>query len=344
MPIELKDKLSIREAAGRLLARRPDLASQRPQRKRARQIADSVGMRTAPVDVLAGWLGSNADMDVRDLEVALEDRVQLRLASLAPKDRIGADRPSFRARIALDLGWEVLQAHGPREVLRILALVDGGPLAREVVTDAADAGSTAVDDVIWSGFCRHDDAEELLALHGDILEHLASQQDPRPAQLDRSQRFALAARRHLAIGGLDDARLDRAAELAVDLADREGEHGLVASLAHRMAERMRRRGRPPESRVWLDRAFAATEQPPARPLRGLLEVDRGLLALHEGATADAVEHFERATEELELADQDERPGAAEALERARLCLGEALAASGQLSRSEGELQEVVRLL
>jgi tetratricopeptide (TPR) repeat protein len=73
-------------------------------------------------------------------------------------------------------------------------------------------------------------------------------------------------------------------------------------------------------------------------------VDRGLLALGEGDTGVAIEHFEAAVEELELADQDERPGAAEALERARLCLGETLAASGQLSRAEGELQEVVRLL
>ena len=343
-PIETKDKLSIREAAGRLLARRPDLASQRPQRKRARQIADSVGMRTAPVDVLSGWLGNNADLDVRDLEVALEDRVQLRLAALAPRDRIGADQPGFRARIALDLGWEVLNAHGPREILRILALVDGGPLAREVVSDAAEVGASAVEDVIWSGFVRHDEKERVLEVHGDVLEHLASQQDPRPAQMDRVQRFALAVRRHLAIGRLDDARLDRAAGLAIDLAEREGEPGLVASLTHRQAERMRRLGRAPESRVWLDRAFAAAEQAPAGPMRGLLEVDRGLLALREGNNADAVEHFERAVEELELADQDERPGAAEALERARLCLGEALAASGQLSRAEGELQEVVRLL
>ena len=343
-PIETKDKLSIREAAGRLLARRPDLASQRPQRKKARQIADSVGMRAAPVDVLAGWLGNNADLDVRDLEVAMEDRVQLRLAALAPRDRVGADRPEFRARIALDLGWEVLQGHGPREVLQILALVGGGPLAREVVCDAADAGTSAVDDVVWSGFARQDDKERTLGVHHDVLEHLASQPDPRRAQMDRIQRFALAVRQNLATGLLDDARLDRAAEFAADLADGEGEPGLVASLAHRMSERMRRRGRAPESRIWLDRAFAASEHEPARPLRGILEVDRGLLALQEGDTTVAVEHFERAVDELELAEQEERPGAAEALERARLCLGETLAASGQLSRAEGELQEVVRQL
>lgn len=342
--IETKNKLSIREAAGRLLVRRPDLASQRPQRKRARQIADSVGMRAAPVDVLAGWLGNNADLDVRDLESAMEDRVQLRLAGLAPKDRVGADRPTFRARIALDLGWDVLQAHGPREALRILALVGGGPLAREVLTDAAGAGSEAIDDVIWSGFARHDDTEDVLGVHADILDHLGSQQDPRPAKMDRVLRFGLAVRRQLAIGRLDDERLDRAAELAADLAEREGEPGLTTTVAHRQAERLRRLGRAQQSRVWLDRAFAAAEKAPGRALRGVLEVERGLLALQEGSTTDAVEHFERAVEELELADQDERPGAAEALERARLCLGEALAASGQLSRSEGELQEVVRLL
>lgn len=338
------ERLTIREAAGRLLARRPDLSSQRPQRKLARQVADSVGMRAAPVDVLAGWLGNSVDADVRDLEIAMEDRVQLKLASLAPRERVGADVPEFRARLALDLGWEALRGQAPRELLRVLAAAGGGPLPREVAAEAAGVGNAVVQDLVWSGFARQDEAQDLLSTDSDVIAHLAAQRDPGPAAADRHLRLALVARRHLAFGPLEDDRLDRAASLAVQVADAATEPGLVASLAHRMAERLRRRGHVPEAGAWLDLALSAAAHPPARPLLGLLELDRGLLALQEGRTEAALASFEEAVAELERARQDERGGADEALERARLCLGETLAACGRLDRAEELLRQVVERL
>lgn len=336
------DLLSIREAANRLLARRPDLASHRQQRRRARQIADSVGMRAASVDVLAGWLGSNGDADVRDLEVALEDRVKLRLAALSPRDREAADGPRFRARVALGLGWEQLPPEGPREALRVLALVGGQPTPRELVEEAAGGTHADTSDLVWSGFAQLADESNLLRAHGDVLDHLASQTEPKPAARTRPLRFILAVRNRLLADPSDDLRSEEAAEHACRIAERHQQPALVASVAHRVAERMRRRGDFEGAARWIDRGLAAADKPNATPMRGLLEMDQGLLALQHSDLAKARACFERAVTALEMASLADVPGSDEAIERARLMHGEALAATGELSRAEGEIAEVVR--
>jgi len=337
-----KDLLSIREAANRLLARRPDLGSHRQQRRRARQIADSVGMRAASVDVLAGWLGSNADSDVRDLEVALEDRVKLRLAALSPRDREAADGPRFRARVALGLGWEQLPPEGPREALRVLALVGGVAIPRELVEEAADGTPGDTSDLVWSGFAWLDEQANLLSAHPDVLDHLASQTEPKPLAKSRPRRFVLAVRNRLLADPGDDLRSEAAAEHACRIADRHEQPALVASLAHRVAERMRRRGDFEGAEVWVTRGLEAADRPSAVPLRGLLEMDRGLLALHHSDLEGARSAFERAVNSLEEAALAGVPGSDEAIERARLMYGESLAATGELSRAENEIAEVVR--
>jgi len=339
----MDELLSIREVASRLLARRPDLSSQRPQRRRARQIADGVAMRAAPVDVLAGWLGNNADADVRDLQQALQDRIGLRLASLSPVDREAADTPDFRARVALDLGWEQLQGHGPKEVLRVLAIAGGVELHRELVADAAAVGGETLSDVIWSGFAQADDQGYLRA-HASVLDHLKGRKDHPGAAEARPRRFVVAVRRHLAMCDPGETRVDPAAERAVDIAERAQQGGLVASLCHRQATRLQHRSDLDGSRAWLQRGVVAASRPSGLGLLGLLELDLGLLSLRSSDAPDALAAFGRAIEALEHAEQDGVLGAEEALERARLAHAETLAAMGQISRAEAELQDLVRAL
>jgi tetratricopeptide (TPR) repeat protein len=71
-------------------------------------------------------------------------------------------------------------------------------------------------------------------------------------------------------------------------------------------------------------------------------MDCGLLALHRSDVEAARSWFERAVASLEAAALDGIPGSDEAIERARLMHGEALAVTGELSRAENEIAEVVR--
>ncbi len=301
-----------------------------------------VGMRTASVDVLAGWLGSNGDADAKDLEVALEDRVKLRLAALSKRDREDADSPRFRARVALGLGWEQLPPEGPREALRVLGLVGGVPIPRELVEDAAGASPADLSDLVWSGFAHLDDDRDQMSAHPEVLDFLASQAEPKPAADSRPRRFILAVRKRLVADPLEEEGAEHAAEHACRIASRHHQPALVASVAHRVAERKRRRGEADDAAAWVARGLEATDKSAANPLRGLLEMDRGLLALHQSDLDAAESWFARAVNSLEAASLAGTPGAEEAIERARLLHGEALAATGHLSRAEQEIAEVVR--
>lgn len=299
-------------------------------------------MQAAPVDVLAGWLGNNADADVRDLQQALQDRIGLRLASLSPRDREAADAPDFRARVALDLGWEQLQGQGPKEVLRILALVRE-PMLRDLVADAAGVGAETLSDIIWSGFVQAED-DGLVWAYDSVLEHLSGRKDQQAAAEVRPRRLVLAVRRHLVTGDPHDERLDAAAVGAAEAAERAQQGGLVASLCHRQASRLQDRGDLDEARHWLQRGVVAASRPSGQGMLGVLELDLGLLSLRDSDVPEALAAFGRSIEALEHAEQDGVLGAEEALERARLAHAEALAVDGQISLAEAELQDLVRAL
>ena len=150
--------LSRRESAARLLDRRPDLSVERKQRRRARDLADSLGNQAGVVDVLAAWLEANPDADMGELSSALGDRIQLRLASLPPAARTEELTVTARVEEAFGLGWERIPDERCRELLRVLALCADAGAPEDVLCDAAEARRKDLTAALDGGFVvRGDD-------------------------------------------------------------------------------------------------------------------------------------------------------------------------------------------
>jgi tetratricopeptide (TPR) repeat protein len=312
-----------REASGKLLARRPDLSAHRSQRRRARELVESVGNDAAATEVLAGWLGLQLDSDVGDLELVLSDRVQVRLASLSREERRDGSTEEARAREALRLGWDQLLDDAARRAVRVVAAA-GDHLLPSVLHRAVVDDDEALAAARAAGFVlRPGDDDTLWAWPG------VAAVDPLFAPAAPELRVAFAgAALSLDAFPLDDDGVEVVATWL------EGAPLHRASLHHRACEAARRAGRTGAARAQQIRgieALSAAEQPPAA-LRGLLLMDGGLIALQEGVVPEARVAFAEAVASLETAHDD---GAAPVLEHARLALAQATALGSELAAAEG---------
>jgi tetratricopeptide (TPR) repeat protein len=318
-----------REASGRLLVRRPDLSAHRSQRRRARELVESIGLDAAATDVLAGWLGIQLDSDVGDLELVLSDRVQVRLAALSRAARRSASSEQARAREALQLGWDQLLDDDGRRAVRVVAAA-GDLLLPASLHQATIGSAEGLEAALAAGFVQRAGAEG-----GLWAWPTGAASDPTFAGAAESLRLELArAALRAEHWNLADATVDALSEWL------EAAPMHRASLRHRACDAARREGRNSAARTHQLRGLEALEVPglDAAALRGLLLLDGGLIALQEGSVAEARLGFAEAVSSLEAA-QDE--GVGPVLRHARLALAQATALGSELAAAESPLREGV---
>ena len=315
-----------REASGRLLSRRPDLSAHRSQRRRARELIESIGLDAAATDVLAGWLGIQLDSDVGDLELVLSDRVQVRLAALSREARRDGSSEEARAREALQLGWDQLLDDDARHAVRVVAAAGDLVLPRSLHV-AAVGSEEALEAAQAAGFVLAlGDEGGLWGWPGGAAV------DPAFAPTARSLRLVLAG----AAMSADPLPLgDDAVDVVSSWMASAPLH--QASLRHRACEAARRAGRTAAARTHQLRGLEALEDAGAEAaaLRGLLLLDAGLIALQDGGVAEARLAFTEAVSALDAAQDD---GADVVLAHARLALAQATALGSELTVAEALLR------
>jgi hypothetical protein len=334
-------------APARLLASRPDLARKKRQRRRAAAVAGSVGREVAALDVLAGWLSTNTDQDVEDLESLLSDRVTVHLAGLDPADRAGANIQTLHAELALDLGWRALQGHGPREVMRVLALAGPEGAPRSTVERVARAGAGAVDDVLRAAFALADGDR---ITPGPGLLPFVRRQTNRPVERrERLQRWLTAVRTDLDHGVPD---IEDAARRAMDLALSSSQGDLAAAIALSLAGRLRSQRNLEGARqaAKMARASLGGAEPRVAALRAAVDLELALINLASGNVAAAEERLDLVEETLLGASKRDAEASARLQARVRivraqchLSEGRPLAALAELQTPASGVLEVVRL-
>ncbi len=323
-----RPRIEPRDAAGRLLSRRPDLGASRAQRRRARQLVEGLGCSAAATDVLAGWLGTHHDSDVSDLELALSDRLQLRLAGLAPHERPGADRPEARAADAIGLGWEQLLGSEGQDAVRLVALGRGLPMPRATIEGAAvDGGVIAA---LGAGFLDQPAEAGGLWAQPELLTVVPdSEPEERAARALRLAEAALAS----LVGAEppDDEVIDLIVGTAID------QPMLQATLRHRAAEARRRAGEFASARTHQFKGQDALEAvgDDAAALRAVLLMDTGLVELEEGALSAAQHAFDGALGALDDAAEEE--GVELLRLQLRLYRAQAMALGSEAVTAESEL-------
>ncbi len=334
-------------APARLLAYRPDLIRQKRQRRRAAALAGAVGRDASAVDVLAGWLNTNTDQDVGDLESLLGDRFTVHLAGLAPDERADADADALHADLALELGWKALRGHGPREVLRVLHLAGPGGAPRTTVEKVARAGSGAVDDVLAAAFAVVDG--ERVRLGPGLLSFVAARPDRKAARRERAQRWLTAVRADLDAGV---AHIEPAAARAMEIAADDAQSDFAAALALSLAGRLRVQRNLDGARATAlaGRAGLAEEGGRVSAIRAALDLELGLIELAGGDPAATAARLDEAEDGLSKAlDRDAEAVAAlrgrmrVARAQAHLVAGRPTDALALLEEPAPEDAEVVRL-
>ena len=311
--------LSRRQTAGRLLQHRPDLSVVRNQRRRARELAASLGNRAGVINVLAAWLGGNPDSDVRDLSTVLDNRLQLHLVSVPPQERTPEVTEAGLVEEAFGLGWEQLTDSGVAEALMYISLAAGLPIPQELVSDLAQVSSDVLEAIVEAGFAQRDDSA-CLTIDGSTLQFLDARQEPSQERPHRQLQFALGIRNHCGTAAPGRVEIDALGELATNLL-RELQQPLpIASLSHRLAERARRRGDLSGAMVWIRHGSEIAQKlaDDGLPFLGLFALDEACVVLQEKGALSARPHVHRAARILSAANNAGHPGAGEALFRARL--------------------------
>lgn len=311
--------LNRRQTAGLLLHHRPDLSVGRNQRRRARELAASLGNRAGVVNVLASWLATNPDNDVRDLSTALDNRLQLHLVSVPPRERTPEVTEAARVEEAFGLGWEQVTESGASEVLLYIALAGGLPVPQELVSDLASVDPSVVESVVDAGFAQRDD-HACLTIDGSVLRFLEGREALTQARVQRRLRLALGVRAHCETAPPDRVEVDGLGDLASDLLRDLHQPLAIVSLSHRLAERARRRGDLSGAMVWVGRGREVAQElaDDGLPFLGLLALDEACIVLQEKGAIAARPHVHRAARILAAANKAGNPGADAALLRARL--------------------------
>jgi len=273
-------------------------------------------MSAAAVDALAGWLGADPAAEVADVEQALADRLQLRLASLPKTERAGAAGPAGHVVVALDLGWERVEDDRAREALCCLCLAQSYP--RAALDTLAPVGGAAA---LLSGFVV-EQSPARLTMTAEARAFLA----PLAAEHAEVRRQHLFEGLRRSLDGIDDEALPGVIEEAWHLSPGGPRAG---ALAHRAAERLRRAGSLDSATTQIQRGLDALGEGDDG-LRGLLLLDRGLVELEAGRSADADATLATAHELLSAHPEGEA-----AARRARLAQAQARAWSGHADAEHG---------
>ncbi len=311
--------LTRRQTANKLLEHRPDLSVVRNQRRRARELAQSLGNRSGTIGVLAAWLAANPDSDVRDLTTALDNRLQLRLVSVPPKERTAEITEVARVEEAFGLGWEQLDENTAAEILLFVSLAGGLPLPQELVAELAGVDISIVEGVVEAGFALRDKAD-CLTIDGATLTFLESRRELPQARVKRRLKLALGIRDHAASQPHTRVELDSLAELAAGLLRGLKQPLSLVSLCHRLAERNRRRGDYSGAMRWVERGYEAVQElgDQGLPFLGILTLDEACIIAADQSALAARPHIMRASRLLAAATKNGHPGAEQALLRARL--------------------------
>lgn len=334
--------LSPRDAAVRLLSRRPDLSRDVAQQRAALELVGRVDCLSAPGDVLAGVLGGDKSLTTADLARLLAAGTQRQHECLAegPSTHgplgLGLEPTVFAA---FELGWSRLDSPTVREAVRCLALLAAQPVPRVLITGLPGGFPGAVEDALWAGFASLDEEEDRLVLAPSLRRFVASR--PESADESRARAFrVLAALRHgLAKCDVDDERYDEAADFGFTLATQLQENGVAAIVAHSMSERLRRRGWLGAARKWSTRLVELVDsgQDDVQALRGPSLLDRGLLELEVGHYGLSRDLLTEAASEFEHAAAAGQAGATSFAAQTQVVLGEVLLELGDRRAAEQAL-------
>jgi tetratricopeptide (TPR) repeat protein len=332
-------KIAAGVAAVRMLASRPDLTRKKRQRQRATSLGAAVGRHAAAIELLAGWLNTNTDQDVGDLESLLEDRVTVHLAGLAPDLRDAVDLQDLRAQLAMELGWKALRGHGPREVLKVLVLAGEAGAPRPTVETVARAGSGAVDDVLAACFAVTDGGRVKLGV--GLRDFVAAREEPLQAQRERVQRWLDGVRADLDAGV---EAIEPAAAEAMDFALAEDQTDLAAALALSLAGRLRVQGKLDDARRRALRGMdrLSPGNPRSAAIRSALEFELALIALAAGDPHAAFARLEAADQGLVGARSSDQDAAAALTHRIAIARAQALLASGSAPQAAAKLVALER--
>lgn len=327
-----------RQTAGRLLEHRPDLSVDRTQRRRARELASALGNRAGAISVLAAWLEANADSDVRELSSALDNRLQLRLVSVPPRQRTAEVTEAARVEEAFGLGWEQLGDERAADVLLYVALAGGLALPQDLVAALVEVPRDVVDHVVDAGFAVRDE-DDCLTIDGSTLTFLESRRELPQARVQRRLRLAMGIRAWAGTAPTTGPALGSLADLAAEVLEDLQQPYAAISLCHRMAERLRRRGDLSGAMRWVERGRTGAQGigDEGLPFLGLLALDEACIVLHSQSTLAARPHVDRAARLLGAAVKAGHPGAQPALQRAELLRAQIEAAT-QSSAPEDELR------
>jgi hypothetical protein len=327
-----------------LLSRRPDLARDVDQQSAALELVGRVGLRSAAIDVLAGFLGSAKASGVTDLAQLLAERVAGQ--SQAAADEGDGAAVDHYVLAAYQLGWANLPAGPAREAVRSLAVLAEKPVPRVVCGDLPEVGPGGIEDALWAGFASLDEKDDRLVQAASLRSFVSSQSEPEEVFVGRPLRILQAIHLSLATCDIEDERYDESAEHGFDLAIRFAEYGAAGTIARRMTERLRRRGWQGPAREWSARLVGLLDagHPEVSSLRGPSLLDRGLLELTAGHYSLARDLLADAAAEFEQAEEDGQEGAEQFLAQTRLVLGEVLLELGDRSGGDEALSGAIAAL
>jgi len=315
------------DAPSRLLFHRPDLAAQRKQRRKATQLSKWTGHNRSAVDILAGCLAMLPDYSVETLVEHLAASVEERLRAADPSQQERFSRPEYRVEAALALGWSLLRDPRQKALLKILALVDGGPLSPALLEKAAAAAAGELDQLIRAGFCSTD-ARHYLGSSATVVDFL-QRQEQAPEERERLQFGLIEAVRALLVDAEreHDESLELAYRTCWQLCEQPDRQDLRASLTHRMTELLRMRGETEAARKEAARNLAASNGTGVScrsDLQLLLRIDRAILEVEAGHIQDGLTALDTLIDECE-AQADDDADRAELLGRAQLVRNQARA-------------------
>jgi len=302
-----------------------------------------VDCRAATVDVLAGVLGTDKGLRVTELALLLTEAVGEQHRAIVAADPTGESlRPTLESTLVAvyELGWARLDGPVVREAVRCLALLAHRPVPRVLITDLSGGFASAVEDALWAGFASLDEKEDRLVLAPNLRSFVLSRAESEEDARGRPCRILEALRRGLAHCDVEDERYDQAAESGLQLATALDEYGTAAMIAHRMSERLRRRGWSGAARRWSARLVELVEagHPEVQALRGPSLLDRGLLELEAGRHGLARDLLTEASLEFEHTEEAGQEGAHPFFGQTQLVLSEVLFELGDLRAADAALR------
>jgi len=294
----------------------------------AKKLSAWAGHTRSVVDVLAGCLAVLPDSSIEALVERLASKVERAASTASEDEREYIASQAYRIETAFDLGWELL-AEGPaRDALRVLALAEGGPLPRGIISEAARADSAALDRVLLAGFC-FTGARETISTDEPLVRYILRQHTDE-TQREHLRRSLLEAFHRALLDPLQDGDdpMGEAWEPCQALCSTSEERIVHASLTHRWVQRLRGRGELGRALRLVEaqcRELREGKDDDASPPRStearllwLLTLDEAILLIESGEVERGLAHLDQLLLILQDAENDDSSVAREWRQRAQL--------------------------